>query len=494
VKLHRLPKILPGIHDAVPEEMADIRIGGIAHDSRRVKPGWVFVAIRGHLRDGAAFARDAVQRGAVAVVAESKLPLDDTIPQFVVDDARRALAALASSFHGRPSRNLEVIGVTGTNGKTTTCYMIRSILESTGERCGLLGTICYDTGRRSLPASITTPESVDVQEFMSEMVAQQMRYAVMEVSSHALCMRRIDFVQFAGAVFTNLAREHMDYHGNSENYRRAKEKLFTRLGPCNYAVLNADDPISARLIRRSCARQIWYGVKKSADIRAEIKDSSLDGINLSLTMNGATVPVLLPMIGTHNVYNALAAVGATHSLGLDIAQVADGLRNVSQVPGRLEAVDCEKNCRVLVDYAHTDHALEAVLASLRKVAPKRVLVVFGAGGDRDRDKRPRMGRVAEQGADMVWVTSDNPRSEAPEDIIGEIVAGARHPRRLNVQPDRQTAIAEALDAAEDGDLVLIAGKGHERTQRFKDTVVPFDDREAVRSALQAETAGAVIGA
>jgi UDP-N-acetylmuramoyl-L-alanyl-D-glutamate--2,6-diaminopimelate ligase len=484
LKFERLPKVLPGRHAPVPAPLAGKRIAGIAHDSRRIKPGWVFLAIRGHLRDGATFAQDAVDRGAAAVVAEAKLPLPPETPQFVVQDARRALAALANAFYGRPSRRLEIVGVTGTNGKTTTCFMLRSILEATGARCGLLGSIRYETGRRSLPASITTPESVDIQEFLSEMAAEGMKYAVMEVSSHALCMRRVDFIQFAAGVFTNLAPEHMDYHGTPENYRRAKERLFTRLGPCNHAVLNADDPAGKHMVERSCARRMMYGLRHAADVRAVIEEATLDGIAMRLTLGGAAMPVRLPVIGEHNVYNALAAAAAAHGLGLGLDAIREGLETLSPVAGRLETVPCEKDCRVLVNYAHTDHALAAVLGSLRKVTAKRILVVFGAGGDRDRDKRPRMGRVAERHADRVWITSDNPRSEAPDDIIKDIVAGTRQPRRLCIQPDRAAAIAEAIQAAETGDLVLIAGKGHERTQRFRDTVVPFDDRDAVRAAAR----------
>jgi UDP-N-acetylmuramoyl-L-alanyl-D-glutamate--2,6-diaminopimelate ligase len=238
------------------------------------------------------------------------------------------------------------------------------------------------------------------------------------------------------------------------------------------------------MVKRSCARRMTYGLRHAADVRAVIEEATLDGIAMRLTLGGAAMPVRLPVIGEHNVYNALAAAAAAHGLGLGLDAIREGLETLSPVAGRLETVPCEKDCRVLVDYAHTDHALAAVLGSLRKVTAKRILVVFGAGGDRDRDKRPRMGRVAERHADRVWITSDNPRSEAPDDIIKDIVAGTRQPRRLCIQPDRAAAIAEAIQAAETGDLVLIAGKGHERTQRFRDTVVPFDDRDAVRAAAR----------
>ena len=486
MKLSKLPRILPGIHSEVPEDLADCDIVGVAHDSRRVRPGSVFVAIHGHQRDGADFAEDAVARGAVAIVAEHKVPLSRNTPQFVVHDARRALAALASAFYNRPSRKLNILGVTGTNGKTTTTYMIRSIFEAAGRRCGLLGTIAYETGRRTLAASITTPESVDVQGFLREMVDEGFDTAAIEVSSHALSMRRVDFVQFAAGVFTNLAAEHMDYHRTLSSYRDAKAMLFRKLGPANHAVVNADDACAGFIKKATCANVLTYGLKKKADVTAKLHKSTLDGLELTLRTPAGAADLRLPVLGNHNVYNALAAAATALSQGIELETIRDGLANMAPVPGRLEIVPCEKDCRVLVDYAHTDHALDAVLNSLRALVAKRILVVFGAGGDRDRSKRPRMGRVVERWADQAWVTSDNPRSEAPLEIIDEIISGVRRPQRMHVQPDRRAAIEEAIRAAQPGDLVLIAGKGHERTQRFKDTVVPFDDREAVRRAVRLE--------
>jgi len=494
VKLGKLPKVLPGSHEPLSGDLADREVVGVAHDSRRVKPGWVFVAIRGEQRDGADFAEDALVRGAVAVVSDRPLRLSRPVPQFIVTDCRRALAALANHFYGRPSRRLKIVGVTGTNGKTTTTFMLRSIIETAGHRCGLLGTICYDTGRRVLPASITTPESVDVQEFLAEMVAEGIEYAAVEVSSHALCMRRVDFVRFAAAVFTNLSEEHMDYHRTMKAYRRAKAELFRRLGPADTALINADDPAGRSMAAATCARVVWFGRASGAEITARLRRADLAGIEMTLHTPEGSADLKLPLIGDHNVYNALGAGGAALALGFDLECVRDGLQRMSTVPGRLERVPCEKDVTVLVDYAHTDHALEAVLGGLRRLAAKRILLVFGAGGDRDRAKRPRMGRVAERGADVVWVTSDNPRSEEPLAIIQEILSGVRHRNRVQVQPDREAAIAEAIRAAEPGDLVLIAGKGHERTQRFCDTVIPFDDRDAVRRALQPASDGSLLGA
>lgn len=460
----------------------DAEILGIAHDSRRVKPGWVFVAIRGEQRDGAHFAEDAVGRGAVAVVTERRIRMAPQAPQFIVPDARRALAALGNTFFGRPSRHLNVIGVTGTNGKTTTTYMLRSIVEAAGERCGLLGTISYETGRRTLPAAITTPESVDIQEFLSEMVAEGMAYAALEVSSHALSMRRVDFVRFAAGVYTNLSPEHLDYHRTLPAYRAAKSRLFRSLGPASYAVVNGDDKHAGAMERATCAKVWRYGLKGGWDVTADVHEATLEGIRMTLSCDEGEVEVRLPLLGGHNVYNALAAAATALAVGFELHVIRDGLENTPCVPGRLEPVPCGKGCKVLVDYAHTDHALKTVLKSLRDLKPKRIIAVFGAGGDRDRLKRPRMGRVVARGADLTWITSDNPRSEDPADIIAEILSGVRRRQGVHVQPDRQAAIAEALDAAESGDLVLIAGKGHERTQRFRDTVVPFDDRDAVRRA------------
>lgn len=494
MKLSKLSKILPGIHSPLVSDVKDVTIAGVAHDSRRVKPGCVFVAIHGHQRDGADFVKDALDRGAVAIVSQQKLRTSRPVVQYIVPDARRALAALANSFHGRPSRRLRVIGVTGTNGKTTTTYLLRSILETAGYRCGLLGTICYDTGRRVLSASITTPESVDVQEFLAEMVAEGVEYVVMEVSSHALCMRRADFVQFAVGIFTNLSPEHMDYHGSVSAYREAKARLFRGLGPAASAVINADDESGSYMESATFANVVRYGLGGDVDVTARINESSLDGIHMTMQCADGEMDVHLPLIGTHNVYNALASATAAMALGPGMEVVRDGLQSASAVPGRLETVPCERDCRVLVDYAHTDHALRTVLGSLREITQKRIIVVFGAGGDRDRAKRPRMGRVVEVGADMAWVTSDNPRSEEPMAIIEEVLSGVKNRRRMHVQPDRQAAIAEALQAADPGDLVLIAGKGHERIQRFRDTVVPFDDREAARQALSGSSEGSLTGA
>jgi len=490
MKLCKVPKILPGVHPPVPEDWAEVEVLGITHDSRRVKPGTVFVAIPGHERDGAGFVEDALARGAVAVISEKPVRVSRAVARFLVSDARRALAALASNFYGKPSRRLHVIGVTGTNGKTTTTYMIRSILEAAGYRCGVLGTIGYETGRRALPASVTTPESVDIQEYLAEMAAEGMDYAAMEVSSHSLCMKRVDFVQFAAAVFTNLSSEHMDYHRTLSAYREAKARLFRSLGPATFAVLNADDKSSAAMAQATYARVIYYGLKNSAEVSACVNESTLDGIRMTLRAPAGEVDVRLPMIGTHNVYNALSAAAVMLALGRDLACIREGLENTPVVPGRLEPVPCGKNCRVLVDFAHTDQALKAVLKSLREITSRRIIVVFGAGGDRDRAKRPRMGRAVELGADAAWITSDNPRSEEPLGIIQEILAGVRDKPRMRIQPDRQAAIAEALDAARPGDLVLIAGKGHERTQRFKDKVIPFDDREAVLLACATSSSAA----
>jgi UDP-N-acetylmuramoyl-L-alanyl-D-glutamate--2,6-diaminopimelate ligase len=483
VKLAKLPKILPGIHLSVPEEIAEVEVTGIAHDSRRIKPGWVFVAIPGHQRDGCDFIQDALSRGAVAIVSERPVRMEQRVPQFIVQDARRALAALANTYYGKPSRRMQVVGITGTNGKTTTSYMVRSILAHAGQRCGLLGTINYDTGRRQLQASITTPESVDIQEFLAEMVAEGMDSAVMEVSSHSLCMRRVDFVQFAVGVFTNLSPEHMDYHRTLTSYRDAKTRLFRGLGPASLAVLNADDKTSEHIARSTFAKVVWYGLKNHADVSAKVRKSGIDGTQMTLRCSAGEADISLPLIGIHNVSNALAAASVAMALGHDLALIREGLERMPIIPGRLEPVPCEKGCKVLVDFAHTDQALKSVLKSLRQVGGKRIIVVFGAGGDRDKTKRPRMGRVAEQYADLAWVTSDNPRGEEPMAIIEEILSGMKGRSRVRVQPDRQAAITEALQCAGPGDVVLIAGKGHERTQRFRDTVIPFDDREAVTRAV-----------
>jgi len=490
MRLSELKRVLQESREVVgPEcfgpggESADVEIEDIAYDSRRVKNGSLFVAIKGTHRDGHNFVPEAIARGAVAIVGERFLQAGCDIPQLVVKNSRQALASLSASFYGFPSRKIKVIGVTGTNGKTTTTHLLFSILRRAGFGVGLIGTIYYRTLQRTLPAPVTTPESRDLQCYLAEMVAQGLDYAVAEVSSHALDQGRVREVDFSAAVFTNLAPEHLDYHASLEDYLQAKASLFRGLSPRSFACINIDDEAADSIMREVKARVVTFALKKEADISASIGTMSLSGTQFRLQTPSGDVSVRWGFLGRHNVYNALAAAASAHGLGLDVETIKKGLEAAEPVPGRLEKVDCGQDFTVLVDYAHTDHALRAVLSMLREITPGRILLVFGCGGDRDRSKRPRMGRVATELTDYFWLTNDNPRTERPLDIIEEIRQGINSRASYAVEPERRRAIEAALSSARSGDIVLIAGKGHEQRQVFKDKILAFDDREVARKML-----------
>jgi UDP-N-acetylmuramoyl-L-alanyl-D-glutamate--2,6-diaminopimelate ligase len=481
----KLTELRATLNGARTYHFSDREIRGVIHDSRRMKKDFIFVAIKGAKFDGHDFAKEAVERGAVAVIAERKLDLPETVTQIVVTNARLALAALAARFYGDPSTKMRVVGVTGTNGKTTTTHLIKHIVEATGEQAGLIGTVGYKIGERELPPTTTTPESIDLQGYLAEMVSANIRHAAMEVSSHALLQHRVAFVRFAVGVFTNLTRDHLDYHKTLEAYLDAKARLFEGLSAEGFAVLNADDAAYATLRQRTRARVISYGINASADVTARIESVTLEGAKFELRGAFGKLEIQSPLIGKHNVYNALAATSAAFALGLDPSVIKKGLESLRGVPGRLEPVPNSKGLNIVVDYAHTPDALENVLSALRPLVKGRMLLVFGCGGDRDRTKRPIMGGIGERLSDLLWITSDNPRTEDPMRIIGEIEAGVKDRSRYRVEPEREAAIREAVKAARPGDLVLIAGKGHERYQIFKDTIVPFDDRDVARRAAEA---------
>ncbi|HET6205003.1 MAG TPA: UDP-N-acetylmuramoyl-L-alanyl-D-glutamate--2,6-diaminopimelate ligase [Planctomycetota bacterium] len=462
----------------------DPRVRGISLHSERVCAGDIFVAIPGMKHDGAAFAGEAARRGASVAIVGRPIP-HLTIPQVVVPDPRVAAAEAAAAWFGHPSKKLLCVGVTGTNGKTTTTYFLRAILEATGRRVGLLGTVAYDLLVRTLPAPNTTPDPISLQSHLRELVDAGAEACVMEVSSHALDQGRIRGVAYDAAVFTNLTPEHLDYHGDLDAYREAKAQLFDGLAPGVVAALAADDPSSARMEARTAATVLRYGFSPDAAVRAEGIEPALDGIRFRLLACGRAVAVSLAIPGLHNVRNALAAAAAAVGLGLPLRAIAEGLGALRGVPGRLERVDAGAPFRVCVDYAHTDASLEAVLSHLRPLVKGRLLVVFGCGGDRDRSKRPRMGAVAGLHADLVFVTSDNPRTEDPRQIVEEIRSGIGRSEGIFHEPDRRAAIFAAIAAARRGDLVLIAGKGHERVQIVGGETRPFDDREVAREALRA---------
>jgi UDP-N-acetylmuramoyl-L-alanyl-D-glutamate--2,6-diaminopimelate ligase len=485
-----LTELLEPLRDALPEvEHAgpDPRVTGLCIDSRAAHPGDLFVAAAGSRTDGLRHAHEAVERGAVAVLADRRAELPGRAAFVRVDDLPRAKAVLADAFFGRPSQRLDVVGVTGTNGKTTTSCMLRSILAMDGRDAGLVGTLGAWVGARHEPLANTTPDAVDLQRLLARMVDENLSAAVMEVSSHALVQRRVDLVAFDVGVFTNLTPDHLDYHGDMDAYGAAKGRLFEMLPHDGTAVLNAADPQSRLYRLATRARVLQFALNAPADVRADILRLDAEGtlFRLAAPEFGLDARVASRLVGRHNVENALAAAAAALALGLPAAAIVTGLQGLAAVPGRLEPVECGQGFRVLVDYAHTPDALEKVLDLLRPLTRGRLIVVFGCGGDRDRSKRPLMGRAVAAAADRLVVTSDNPRSEDPQAILDGIFAGIAPADRARAvrEPDRREAIRQACAAACPGDVVLIAGKGHETTQVVGDRVLPFDDREVAREVL-----------
>ncbi len=465
-------------------------VTGIASDSRRVAPGDCFVAVPGFKQDARRFVAEAVARGAALVVTEGTR-LDVAVPQILVPSARRAMARLAGAYYGHPSRRLTVVGITGTNGKTTTSYLVEALLRARGLHTGVIGTIQYVVGDERRPAGQTTPEALELQAMLAEMLGRGVGGVAMEVSSHALVLDRADDLAFDVAVFTNLTQDHLDFHRTFEAYAAAKRHLFELLAaspkPHRVAVVNADDPAGAEMVRGLGLSVLRFGLTENADVRALEHTSALDGIRMTVSTPRGRLSVASPLIGEHNVLNLLGAVAVGLALELDLPAIGAALAAVDTVPGRFEQVRARQPFLVVVDYAHTPDALERVLATARKLARGRLAAVFGCGGDRDRGKRPIMGAIAARLCDQVWITSDNPRSERPDAIIAEIVEGVRGvglaADRYVAQPDRREAIRAAVRWARAGDAVVIAGKGHETYQIVGTDVLTFDDREVARRAL-----------
>jgi UDP-N-acetylmuramoyl-L-alanyl-D-glutamate--2,6-diaminopimelate ligase len=459
---------------------ADVPVSGVEYRSDRVRPGDAFFCISGFRHDGHEFAADAVARGAVALVCERSLALG--VPEMKVTDTRRALALASARFWGDPTSQLDVVGITGTNGKTTTAYLTDSILRAAGRRTGLIGTVETRVGEERLPSSRTTPESADLQQLFARMLGASVSAVSMEVSSHAIDLSRADGVHFAVAAFTNLTQDHLDYHHTLEEYWSVKRRLFTELDVAE-RVVNIDDPRGKELAAETGAR--WtIGRDAAAAVRAEHESPGPLSTRFTLVTPGGDVQVELPLPGAYNVSNALVAAGAALALGIRLEDVAAGLEHAPQVPGRLERIDEGQRFAVFVDYAHTPDSLTKAVAAVRAVTPGRVITVFGCGGDRDPEKRPLMGRAAGEGSDEIVVTSDNPRSEDPVGIVLQIEDGLRPTGASHaVEIDRRAAIARALGMAAEGDAVLIAGKGHEDYQIFSDHTIHFDDREVAREEL-----------
>lgn len=481
----------------------NVEVKGLAYHSQQVEEGFLFVAILGSKRDGKRFIPEAILRGASAILVDEKQQAPGVI-QVIVPDVREGLAMLSAAFYGDPSFYLTLIGITGTNGKTTTSYLIESILAQAGKSVGVMGTVNYRFKDSVQPALTTTPESLDLQRNLQAMREAGITHAILEVSSHALDMQRVRGCEFDVALFTNFTRDHLDYHGSLENYFQAKQLLFTQCflesqKKDRFAIINMDDPRGEELSRVACGKLIRYGVKSRYEVWPEMVEETTEGLRARVVTPRSSFALVSSLIGKHNLYNILAAVSVGVALGISQNNMAAGIERLTSVPGRMEKVPGGDGIRVFVDYAHTGDALERALEALKKVRPGRLIVVFGCGGDRDRGKRAVMGRVAALGGDLVVVTSDNPRTEDPLVIIAEIekgiletgrkryqavdLAGERADSGYVVVPDRREAIYLAIHTARPGDVVLIAGKGHEDYQIVGGERLHFDDREEATKAL-----------
>lgn len=490
--------LLSGLLDILDEKKVegygDIDVTGLAYDSRQVAPGQAFFCIKGLMTDGHLFAADAARRGAsvVYIEKEPEEPVGEGVILVRVPDTRLALARTSARFFGNPSDELKLVGVTGTNGKTTTTFLLESVWREAGMKAGLIGTVQTHIGDTIEPVTRTTPESLDLQRLLRRMVDEGVEVVAMEVSSHALELHRVSGCRFEVVVFTNLTQDHLDFHISLEEYFFAKRRLFEGLGfgEGRRALINVDDPFGRRLLQETALKSKSYAIDNEADVRArevEVRDT---GNSFTLDRDGEELKIETKLQGRFNVYNCISAGGAAFEMGIDAGSVSRGLASLPGVPGRFENIDCGQDFTVIVDYAHTPDGIRNVLEACREVTRGRVIIVVGCGGDRDRSKRPLMGRVGTDLSDLCIITSDNPRTEDPEAIIEMILEGVRDefpPERFMVEVDRRKAIYLALEEARPGDLVVIAGKGHESGQIFADRVVPFDDRQVARDGLKEVT-------
>ncbi|MDI6782908.1 MAG: UDP-N-acetylmuramoyl-L-alanyl-D-glutamate--2,6-diaminopimelate ligase [bacterium] len=494
MRLSELIAVLPK-KESLRKQGPEVEITGITHSSTAVQPGHLFVCIEGYKTDGHRYAPQAVEKGAPAIlVSKDVAGLSGDVVQVKVPDTRIAEAYLAAKFYDYPTRKMPVIGITGTNGKTTTTYLLESILQTAGHRPGIMGTIAYRYAGKLIPAKNTTPSSLELNQMMAQMVEVGCDYLVMEVSSHALAQGRVEGIDFDVGIFTNLTRDHLDFHNTLEEYLKAKCLLFVKLGEGfdkkypKFAVVNMDDQYATQVIAASTVPVVKYGVSSDADIRAANIVQRPEGLHFDLITPKGKAEIQLRLPGLFNVYNALAATAALSKTEISLAQIKLGLESLSVVPGRFQSVDCGQDFMVFVDYAHTEDALSNLLRSARQLTNQKLIIVFGCGGDRDRGKRPKMGEVAAKLADLVIVTSDNPRSEDPARIALDIEIGIK---RVTNETDkyqivlaRKTAIITAINIAKKGDVVVIAGKGHENEQVFANRTIPFDDAEIATEILK----------
>jgi len=498
----KLQELLAGTGAQGPLVNSEAQISSVVYDSRQATAGSLFVAIHGEKTDGNRFIAAAIDRGATAIVSQmprpapnghpqnaetSAEPLPPSVAWLQVSDARKALAIIAANFYGHPADQLHLVGITGTNGKTTTSFLLDSIIRAAGLRSGLFGTIEYRTPLETYPAKTTTPESLDLQRFFSEIVRADGTHAVLESSSHALALDRLWGCRFAATIFTNLTRDHLDFHRTMENYFAAKRRLFedTGAGPALCGIVNIDDPYGQQL-RNIAEQTITYGLTLGAQVTAKKFALALRGLDFIAETPAGKIEVRSPLVGRNNVYNLLAAIAASIALDLRREAIESGIAALAAVPGRFERIDLGQPFMVIVDYAHTDDALQKLLETARELHPAgRIITLFGCGGERDRSKRPLMGTAAGRLSDVVVLSSDNPRSEDPLKIINDALVGLqRTSAKVLVEPDRERALELALEQARPGDMVLLAGKGHETTQVLKDRTIAFDDREMARRILR----------
>jgi UDP-N-acetylmuramoyl-L-alanyl-D-glutamate--2,6-diaminopimelate ligase len=466
----------------------DMHVKGIAYDSRCVKKEFLFVAVRGFSADGHTYIKEAINRGCVGVVAEKAVQIPDDIAYIEVSDSRKALARLSASFYGMPSDELSLIGITGTNGKTTTSFIVKSILEAGGRSAGLLGTIQYSINKKLLKASHTTPESLDLQKYLREMVESGIEYAVLEVSSHALALQRVEGCSFQGVAFTNFTRDHLDFHGTMDEYFRTKRLIFRHLREGGFAVLNRDDPKVRSISQEVRGNVITCGLQEGALVTArdisESREAGMEGgLSFIIETPEGEFPVVSSLIGKNNVYNILMSAAIAYALDISSDEIIRGIRRSGSIEGRFEKIDEGQDFLCIIDYAHTEEALRNLIAAAREITKERIITVFGCGGDRDRGKRPIMGAAAAELSDFVVVTSDNPRSEDPLKIIQDITGGMSR-TSFTVLPDRQEAIREGVRLTGKGDTLLIAGKGHEDYQEILGVRYPFSDKEVVRKIIR----------
>jgi UDP-N-acetylmuramoyl-L-alanyl-D-glutamate--2,6-diaminopimelate ligase len=485
----KLGAVLQRVETQAPAGTADLEVRQVTCDSRKVKAGALFVAIPGVTTDGVLFAKEAAARGAVAILSAAAAPADwsGTVTWIQVADPRKALAIAAANFFAGPAEALQLVGVTGTNGKTTTTSLIDSIVRASGAKTGLFGTIAYRTPRGAYPAPNTTPESADLQEFFAEVRDEGGTHAVLEASSHALVLDRLWGCHFAAAVFTNLTRDHIDFHKTFEAYFQAKKTLFEGLGAGapDVAVINSDDEWGKKLVGLG-TKTLTYGLTNGSDLKAKKFQLSFQGLNFTAQTPNGAIQAQSRLVGRINVYNILAAIGAGIALGFSNQTIEAGIRNLESVPGRFQRVDEGQPFLVVVDYAHTDDALENLIRTARELNSKgRIITLFGCGGSRDRTKRPIMGETSGRLSDLSILTSDNPRQEDPLKIISDIIVGMQKSGgKYLIEPDRAKAIRLAIEEARAGDIVLLAGKGHEDYQVFAEKTIHFDDREEARAALR----------